>query len=176
MYIGVAAYSEEPDKQLVEKSYSFLGELRSRCGDVRLVVGGYWGLMRYVVDRALDLGFTVVILPPVEREHVVFPERAIVIRTGLTFRARSVSLARTSDVLVVLGGGAGSLQELVTAHAEGKPVYVLTNTGYPTDVVETWPEYLDDRMLAPLKKVRDPVELARLVCDELGRRGYQGWG
>jgi predicted Rossmann-fold nucleotide-binding protein len=163
VYVGVAAYSEEPDKQLVEKSYLFLGELRSRCGDVRLVVGGYWGLMRYVV-----------ILPPVEREHVVFPERAIVIRTGLTFRARSVSLARTSDVLVVLGGGAGSLQELVTAHAEGKPVHVLTNTGYPADVVETWPEYLDDRMLAPLKKVRDPVELARQACDELRRRGYQG--
>jgi uncharacterized protein (TIGR00725 family) len=155
----------------VEKSYLFLGGLRRSCGDgVKLVVGGYWGLMRYVVNKALDLGFTVVILPPVEREHVVFPERAIVVRTGLTFRARSVSLVRTSDVLVVLGGGAGSLQELVTAHVEGKPVYVLVGTGYPTDVVKTWPEYLDDRMLAPLKKVRDPVELARRVCDELRRQ------
>jgi hypothetical protein len=83
----------------VEKSYLFLGGLRRSCGDgVKLVVGGYWGLMRYVVNKALDLGFTVIILPPVEREHVVFPERAIVVRTGLTFRARSVSLVRTSDV------------------------------------------------------------------------------
>jgi hypothetical protein len=98
MYVGIAAYSEEPSLELLEKSYLFLEELSSSCGrSIRLIVGGYWGLMKYVVDKALDLGFTVVILPPVEREHVGFPERAVV-RTGLTFRARSVSLVRTSDV------------------------------------------------------------------------------
>ncbi|MCC6034822.1 MAG: hypothetical protein LM567_04950 [Desulfurococcaceae archaeon] len=165
MYIGIAAHSEEPDMTLIVKSHRFLEELWSMCGStVRLVLGGYWGLMKHVVDKAVELGFTVIILPPLELEHVEFPEKAIVIKTGVSFRARSVFLTRTSDVLVVLGGAAGCIQELVTAYTEKKPVYVLIDTGYSTDLVKNWPTYLDNRMLAPILKYSDPVELARDVC------------
>jgi uncharacterized protein (TIGR00725 family) len=171
LYVGVAAHSEEPDPVLVSKAHRFLESLRLECGgDVKIVVGGYWGLMKHVVDKALELGFTVVVLPPVELEGVEFPEKAIVVKTGVSFRNRSVFLARTSDVLVVLGGGAGCLQELVTAYTEGKPVYVLTRTGYPTDIVENLPRYLDHRMLAPIERSDDPVELARRVCSEKAAR------
>jgi len=165
LYIGIAAHSEEPNVTLTLKSRRFLEELWSTCGSVvRLVIGGYWGLMKYVVDKALELGFTVIILPPLELEHVEFPEKAIVIKTGVSFRSRSVFLTRTSDVLVVLGGGAGCIQELVTAYTEKKPVYILVDTGCSTDLVKSWPTYLDNRMLAPILKYSDPVELAREVC------------
>jgi len=141
LYIGIAAHSEEPNVTLTLKSRRFLEELWSTCGSVvRLVIGGYWGLMKYVVDKALELGFTV------------------------SFRSRSVFLTRTSDVLVVLGGGAGCIQELVTAYTEKKPVYILVDTGCSTDLVKSWPTYLDNRMLAPILKYSDPVELAREVC------------
>ena len=170
LYIGIAAHSEEPSETLLVKARRFLEELSRTCGSTsRLVVGGYWGLMKHVVDYALDLGFTVIILPPLELEHVDFPEKAIVVKTGVSFRTRSVFLVRTSDLLVVLGGGAGCLQELVTAYTEKKPVYVLVDTGYPTDIVKTWPEYLDNRALAPVVKISDPVELAKRVC-ESGKR------
>jgi len=71
-------------------------------------------LMKYVVDKAIELGFNVIILPPVGLEDASFPEKAIVVKTGVSFRNRSVFLARTVDVLVVLGGGGGCIQELVT--------------------------------------------------------------
>jgi len=165
VYLGVAAHSEEPCESLLLKARRFLEELWSTCGlRVKLVVGGYWGLMKHVVDYALNLGFAVIILPPLELEYVSFPEKAIVVKTGVSFRARSVFLVRTSDLLVVLGGGAGCIQEIVTAYTEKKPVYVLVDTGYPTDIVKTWPEYLDNRALAPIVKSSDPVELAREVC------------
>lgn len=165
LYVGIAAHSEEPDVTLTVKSRRFLEELWSTCGStVRLVLGGYWGLMKHVVDKALELGFTVIILPPLELEHAEFPEKSIVVKTGVSFRSRSVFLVRTSDVLVVLGGGAGCIQELVTAYTEKKPVYVLVDTGYSTDLVKSWPLYLDNRMLAPILKYSDPVELAREVC------------
>jgi hypothetical protein len=41
---------------------------------------------------------------------------------------------------------------------------VLIDTGYSTDLVKNWPIYLDNRMLAPILKYSDPVELARDVC------------
>jgi uncharacterized protein (TIGR00725 family) len=165
MYIGFAAHSEEPGELLVLKTRSLLEAMRSECrSDVKVVVGGYWGLMKYVVDKAIELGFNVIILPPVELEDVSFPEKAIVVKTGVSFRNRSVFLARTVDVLVVLGGGAGCIQELVTAYTEKKPVYVLVDTGYPTDMVKNWPTYLDNRRLAPILKYSDPVDLAKAIC------------
>lgn len=132
-----------------------------------LVVGGYWGLMKEVVDLALKLGFKVIIMPPLEREDVSFPEEAIVVRTGTSYRVRSVFLVRTSDVLVVLGGGAGCIQELVTAYTEGKPSYVLVDTGMPTDFIDSMPEYLDHRKLAPIIKYRDEEALLRDLCNYL---------
>jgi uncharacterized protein (TIGR00725 family) len=165
MYVGVAAHSGEPSVELARVAKRFVELLKERCGvEHRIVVGGYWGLMKTVVDEALSAGFTVVVLPPVEEEDVSFPDRAVVVKTGLSFRGRSVALVRTSDVLVVLGGGSGCLQEAVTAYTEGKPVYALVSTGYPTDAISQWPEYLDDRRLAPIKKYRDVDELVRDLC------------
>ncbi|MEM4829564.1 MAG: hypothetical protein QW417_01820 [Zestosphaera sp.] len=143
--------------------------LRDCCGvdDIVLVVGGYWGLMKEVVDSALELGFKVLIIPPIEQEEVPFPDEAIVVRTGTSYRIRSVFLVKTSDVLIVLGGGAGCIQELITAYTEGKPSYVLVNTGMPTDIVESMPEYIDHRKLAPIMKYRDENTLLRDLCNHL---------
>lgn len=132
-----------------------------------MVVGGYWGLMKEVVDSALGTGVKALILPPLEQEHVDFPEGALVVRTGTSYRVRSIFLVRTSDVFVVLGGGAGCLQELVTAYTEGKPTYVLVRTGMPTDVVEALPEYLDQRKLAPIRKYSSEDVLLRDLCEYL---------
>jgi uncharacterized protein (TIGR00725 family) len=137
------------------------------ANDLVFVVGGYWGLMKEVVNSALELGFKVLIIPPIEQEDVQFPEGAIVVKTGTSYRVRSVFLARTSDVLVVLGGGAGCIQELVTAYTEGKPSYVLVGTGMPSDVVEKMPEYLDHRELAPVMKYRDENTLIKDLCNHL---------
>jgi hypothetical protein len=51
LYIGIAAHSEEPDMTLIVKSHRFLEELWSMCGStVRLVLGGYWGLMKLTMN------------------------------------------------------------------------------------------------------------------------------
>ncbi len=170
-YVGIAAHSGNVGDDLKAKTSTFLRELRTHCpDDTVLVVGGYWGLMKFVVDESLGLGFKVVILPPIEREDVDFPEKAFVIKTGTSYRVRSVFLVRTSDALVVLGGGAGCLQELITAYTEGKPVFALVGTGMPTDLIINLPEYLDDRYLASVKKYSNPTELALELCQTLLKR------
>jgi len=168
-YVGFAAHSGSVSEKLVLKTSKIVRGLRDCYGadDLILVVGGYWGLMKEVVDLALELSFKVLIMPPLEQEDVSFPEKAIVVKTGTSYRVRSVFLVRTSDILVVLGGGAGCIQELVTAYTEGKPSYVLVDTGMPTDIIKNIPEYLDYRELAPIMKYHDEDTLLRDLCNYL---------
>lgn len=167
--IGVAAYSGSPGPELVKRCEAFVDELVKRCGRGKLVLllGGYWGLMRCVVDRALGHGVSVALFPPLDREDLGYPEGVIIVRTSSGPRLRSIYLVRSSDVLVALGGGAGTLQEIVTAYTEAKPVYVLAGTGLATDKARECIEpYIDERRTAPITFVEDPVELAHRVCIE----------
>ncbi len=167
--VGVAAYSGNPEPELVKRCEAFVDELVKRCGRGRLVLllGGYWGLMRCVVDHALRHGVLVALFPPLDREDVGYPEGVIVIRTSSGPRLRSIYLVKSSDVLVALGGGAGTLQEIVTAYTEAKPVYVLAGTGLATDKAKECIEpYIDERRTVPITFVEDSVHLARLACVE----------
>ena len=172
-YVGVAAYSGSPPDHLRIAAEEFIHGL-STCArgkwDIAIVVGGYWGLMREVVDSALSEGLKVVIIPPLEMEDVRFPEGAIVVRTGTSFRVRSVFLVRTSDVLVALGGASGTMQEIVTAYTEGVPVVVL-RSGLPSDRLADLSPYIDERKIATVTYVNTPEELTNNVCRLLGEVG-----
>jgi len=168
-YLGIAAYSGPPTDFLKQAAIEFIENL-SLClspDKVVLVVGGYWGLMRIAVDEALRLGFRVIIIPPLEMEDVRFPSEAIVVRTGTSFRVRSVFLVRTSDILVVLGGASGTIQEVITAYTEGKPVLILGMTGMPTDKLSTFTPYIDERRRSIIKIINDPKLLAMEACNYL---------
>ncbi|MEM1640466.1 MAG: hypothetical protein QW065_04765 [Acidilobaceae archaeon] len=162
--VGVAAHSGSYGEDLEKTSRRFVALLAKKCSDnVALVLGGYWGLMKVVVDEALSWGLTVVILPPVEKEDVDFPEKAIVIRSGTSYRARSVILARSSDVLVALGGGAGVIQEVVTAYTESKPVFLL-KSGMDSDRLESLAPHLDYRKLSPILVYNNIEALVNDLC------------
>ena len=145
-----------------------MSKLSELCGKrVALLLGGYWGSMRIVVDEALRRGMHVVILPPLEREHVEYPEQALVLRMGVSYRVRSVFLVRSCDVLVALGGGSGTMQEVFTAYCEAKPVLIL-RTGLDSDKLEKLGPYLDSRALTKVELLDDPEELAKRVSEILG--------
>ena len=163
--IGIAALGTEAPENLAEKARRLVGLLAERCrGNFVLAVGGYWGLMRVVVDEAVRRGLVVLIFPPLERENEDFPEETIVVKTGMGFRGRSVALVRTVDVLIAVGGEAGTIMEVVTAYLEGKPVFVLGGTGLSTDKLKIYEPYIDSRRFAELRFFEDVEELAGKVC------------
>ncbi len=171
-YVGVAAYSGSPQEAMVRAAKEFIHEL-SRLVDLErtiLVLGGYWGLMKIVVDEAILHGFKILLFPPESMEGVEFPPECIVVRTGTSYRVRSVFLVRTSDVLVALGGESGSIQEVVTAYTEGKPIFILWGTGHSTDRLEAFAPYIDKRKIARIELVNEPITLARKVAEALGLR------
>lgn len=165
--VAVAAHSEQPSQRNVEDIKVFVKSLAARCGSsLTLLVGGYWGFMKVLVEEALSEGIDVVIFPPVEKEDVDFPDEAVVLRTGLSFRLRSVVMVRSSDAVVVLGGASGTMQELVTAYTEGKPVFLFL-CGLPTDKFAQLAPYLDERRTAEIRVYSNVEDLAGGLCGYL---------
>ena len=167
MQIAIAAHSGDVDLRVKSMVKDFLKELYSRCPSSTLLLGGYWGLMKLVVDEALRLGFKVVVVLPLERHDVELPSGVVRIDSGCEFRCRSVILVRSGDVLVSLGGGVGTMIEMMLAYAMGKPVYALVGTSLSSDnFPKAFPEYIDDRKVVRIKYFTDPIRLAEEVCRE----------
>ena len=100
-----------------------VGSLIARHGAV-MVCGGLSGIMEAASRGASREGGTVIgILPGSDKSeanpHVTYP-----IPTGLGV-ARNVLVVRSSDVLVALPGGPGTLSEIALALNIGKPVLDL---------------------------------------------------
>jgi len=167
MQIGIAAHSGTVPRELERKAEIFVEKVAECKKDVRFLLGGYWGLMKTVVDKAIQLNIPVILFIPIEREDVPLPNEVIKVLTGCEFRCRSVMLVRSSDVLVSLGGGVGTEIELFMAYAMGKPVYSIVNTGLTTDLLKmSFPEYFDDRKVVKIKYFEDPIEMSKAVCEE----------
>ncbi|AWR97914.2 LOG family protein [Acidianus sulfidivorans JP7] len=165
MQIGIAAHSGEYSKEMKESVKELISGIKEKCKNPVLILGGYWGLMKEVVDQALSLDLKVVLILPIENETIKIPDKVIKIYSGMEYRARSVPLVRSSDILIALGGEAGTHIEILMAYAMGKPVYILSKTGYSTDKLkETYPEYLDNRRVIKVNYVNSVNELLKILC------------
>ncbi len=165
--VAVAAYSGEPSERLVREARSFIQELARRCKGASVLLGGYRGLMRVVADEALRMRLRVVMVIPRVYEGERFPDEAIIVRTGLDVRERSSILVRSGDVLAVLGGGIGTLFEVLIACSYGIPVYQLvTGAGLLTDrMASCFPSgVLDERIGCRIGFQESGRGLAEAVC------------
>lgn len=155
----MAAHSVS-SSSMERKAREFVDSLPAR--EVRLVVGGYWGIMATVADRAAEKKIPVLfVLPENPQAEPPSSEYFIPIRTGLDYKGRSVTLVKTSDVLAVLGGESGTIIEVLLAYALGVPVVLLKNTGLSTDRLATcFGEYVDSRRTSRIVYVEDPRSLA----------------
>lgn len=113
----------------------------ARAG-LRVATGGLEGVMEAAARGARAAaafeGCTIGILPGLAageaNEHI-----EIVIPTGLNF-ARNVVLTALADVVVAIGGGAGTLSEIAMAWQHKKPIVAL-------DLAEGWSTELAGRAL-----------------------------
>lgn len=164
LQVGVAAYGSEPSENLKCLAREFVRELSKRFERVTLVLGGDWGLMGTVVEEALKFENLNVVLVMPERRSSRF-ERVVCIRTGLSPNARSTILVNSSDVLVALGGGAGTIMETLMAYREGKPVVAIVGYGADSDwFFKSMGKYPDSRGLAPYYIVSNACEAVNIIA------------
>lgn len=143
--IGESEFSDPAHQSLAED----VGRLIARAGYV-LVCGGLSGVMEAACRGAKAAGGeTIGILPGTEaREANSFVD--IAITTGMG-QGRNVVIALTADVLIVIGGGFGTLAEIGHALRAGKPVIGLRTWDVsragrraPITMVETPQQALDE--------------------------------
>lgn len=104
----------------------------------------------------------------------------MIMYTGMGFMERDIVNIRTSDGIVIVGGGVGTLNELTIAYDEGRPIAVLTGSHGISDHVPHIIEDLCHRTLAPnmvfdddpvrlMDKLEDAIEKYPLPIHEDGR-------
>ncbi|HDD26260.1 MAG TPA: TIGR00725 family protein [Acidilobales archaeon] len=177
--VGVACSSDpKPNPIAVDKAVRFAKELARFKNEVVLMTGGGGGLMTIVSKVFYEHGGTVMGFLPLEMEGVNVghprwnPYNTIEIYTSMSYQARSVPLVRSSDVLVCLGGDAGTLIEVLIAYLNRKPIICLIGTGYLTDKLPKLLDnegYLDRRKLTRVIVEEDPTKAA-LKAYEIGKK------
>lgn len=120
-YVGVIGAGECVDPTY--KTARSLGAEIAKKGWI-LVCGGLGGVMEAAAKGCAEAGgMTVGILPGTKRDSAN-PYIRIALPTGLG-EGRNMLVVRTSDVLVSIAGGYGTLSEMALALKAGKPVIGL---------------------------------------------------
>lgn len=130
------------------------------------VNGACPGLPNDALMGAKEEGAWTVGISPAFSEHEHIHEydsphsHNLIIYTGMGFMERDIINIRTSDAIVIVGGGVGTLNELTIAYDEGRPIGIITGSGGISNSVPHIIEDLCHRKMAPnMVMDDDPVKL-----------------
>jgi uncharacterized protein (TIGR00725 family) len=167
--IGAATSGVDmPNKTALAYAYE-TGKLIAENGAV-LVTGGMSGIMEAASKGASEAGgITLGFLPGMDKS-AANPFVDIVLPTGVGL-ARNVLTVRAADVLIMISGGTGTLNELTTAVNENQTTaIVLEGTGGWADRIREIAydgKFLDERRRNPLlfaSNPQDAVMKALQIC------------
>jgi uncharacterized protein (TIGR00725 family) len=149
-----------------------IGRLVAGRGGV-IVSGGLGGVMEAASRGAKEAGgLTIGFLPSMDRS-TANAYLDVVLPTGLG-SARNIITARGCDVIVMIGGGVGTLNELTISYAEARPVVVMRGTGGWSDKIERVLEdgkYLDHRHTVAIDFADTPSEAVEKAFRRAGETG-----
>lgn len=166
MRIGVIGQSGDIPIELQQLAHEVGREVALR-GAV-LLTGGTNGVMECASRGAKEAnGLVVGILPgdSLDRANEFID---IPISTGLSFDFRSLILVHSSDALIMLAGGNGTLGELSAAYFNLKPVVILEPSGGWAKKVRSMAyeeAYLDERKSSKLDYAQTVKEALDIVFD-----------
>ncbi|MDB5085813.1 MAG: hypothetical protein JWN30_2699 [Bacilli bacterium] len=169
--IGVIGQSGEIPTE-VSKLAEEVGKEIAQRGAI-LLTGGTTGVMEAVSRGAKQAGGLVVGILPGDTVEVANEYIDIPITTGFGFDYRSVILVHSSDVLIMISGGNGTLSELSTAYLNRKPVVVIeTSGGWAARVKEFAYEgtYLDERRTIPLNYADSAKTALDIALNQIGEQ------
>lgn len=123
--IGIMG-SSDPDEQ-VDALAERAGAVVANVG-AALVTGGRGGVMQAAARGCANAGGTVIAVTPYTHMDDVNGYTHYVIPTGLGW-ARNVITAISGDVILVIGGAAGTLSEVAYAWMYDRPIVALSPSG-----------------------------------------------
>lgn len=94
-----------------------------------------------------------------ERYGLPMDDTDTIIYTGFGLKGRNVVLVRSCDIVLVIGGSMGALNEFTIAHDEGRVIGCLTGTGGAADEIERLMKALPKKTGARVHFDDDPARL-----------------
>jgi uncharacterized protein (TIGR00725 family) len=145
--------------------------------DCVLVTGATTGLPDLVAKSFRKHGGFALGVSPAEnrREHVQkygLPDAGadVIVYTGFGYKGRNVINVRSSDIVLILGGATGTLNEFTIAYDEGKIIGVLEGSGGIADrlgeIIESCKKPTSGKVIFE----KDPVRLVAFCLSELARQ------
>lgn len=124
-----------------------------------LICGGGGGIMEASCRGSKDHGgITIGILPGISAREVEYLD--IQIPTGLN-HARNALVALSADLIISIGGKAGTLSEMCFGWIYGKPIIALSNvSGWSIQLAG---HCLDDRSSIPIYAANNSSEVKQLL-------------
>jgi uncharacterized protein (TIGR00725 family) len=164
--VGVMGSGRDPGPKVLAQAEE-IGRLIAGRGWVLLNGGRNAGVMDASARGAAQAGGLVVGVLPDEDLSNASPHLSIAIRTGLG-HARNVVNVLSSDVVIALAGGAGTLTEVAHALQAGRTVICLDFEPGPTLA-----EYEGVQLLRATS-AREAIELAAWALDRSAGAGPSG--
>ena len=132
MNIGIIGYSGDVSLPHIQRLKPLISTLVRRLVEknVFIYTGGRDGVMELIFRYANAAGGKVVAVLPSGSD---IANGHIIIDTGLDMMGRSITLVRSVDVVIAIGGGAGTLVEMFMANSYGRPLFIARGTGEWTD-------------------------------------------
>jgi uncharacterized protein (TIGR00725 family) len=178
--IGVMGSAQETLAEVDRAHLAVVAESLGRAivdQDCILITGETTGLPELVAQAVRKHGgFTVGISPAhsfeEQQERYGLPQQGsdVVIYTGFGYKGRNVINIRSSDIVVILRGSIGTLNEFTIAYDEGKIIGILEGTGGVADHVRELVHALAKKTPAVLFFERDVVRLLTMCLAELAKR------
>ena len=164
--IGVIGYNHNslPSKTL-DIAYDVGKEIAKK--NAVLICGGLGGVMEYACKGAKDYGgLTVGIVP--QNDPLKANEFCdIVISTGIG-KSRDFIVSYTSDGIISVGGGVGTLIELCVGYMAKKIMISIEDSGGTSEIYGG--KFLDERELVLIEKYRSPSSAVDYIINSLQKK------
>lgn len=165
--IGYAGLQEYPEDTVIPNyCYTCAEEIGRLIGQEKwyLVTGGASGIMESAARGAQQTGGTTISVICGQKRDDSNAYTDIEVVTNAYVTSSTPILIGMADIIIVCGGGAGTLQEIAIAYRLDKPIIMMNNTGGWVDKLAE--DFLDERKKYPLIRAKNASECIT-ICKEL---------
>jgi uncharacterized protein (TIGR00725 family) len=159
--IGVIGYNDDRCTEVAKEIAYDVGKEVALSGSV-LLCGGLGGVMEAACRGAKEVNGTTVGIIPQDNFSFANQFCDIVICTGIGF-ARDFIVATSSDAIIAIGGGIGTLIEMSVGYMIKKKVVAISPSGGVSDIYAG--KYLDERKRVLIESAPDAKAAVQAILN-----------
>lgn len=172
--IGIIGQSFEEEDMIEPKIKEKCIQLVERLAEKEVILlsgGDVIGYPKVIMEYATQKEITTIgIFPGYEEDFYEYRKIgiSIPIYTGMGYGMRDILMIRSAEAVICIGGGEGTLNELVNAYHLYCPIFAIKNTGGWADKLAN--QYIDDRKKVIIKAYENVDELVEQLFKDIEKR------